>query len=113
MRSRSQKAYRRARLAFGENGLPKIRFRHPLHAVALRKDARCAVFFCEGCQRPEDVDEIFLGAVGAAPHILVAVRELPHFARMDFDRLCEVELISEALRVGIGCVSTCRSRWSP
>src|SRR3546814_2734950 len=53
MRSRSQKAYRRARLAFGENGLPKIRFRHPLHAVALRKDARCDVFFWEGCQRPE------------------------------------------------------------
>src|SRR3546814_11712823 len=91
MRGRPEEADRRAGLAFGDLGKPEIRFRHARFAVALREDARCAIVRGEGGERPEDIDQIFLSAGRAAPHVLVAVRELAHLARMNLDRLREVE----------------------
>src|SRR3546814_4514891 len=85
-------------LAFGDLGKPEIRLRHARFAVALREDARCAIVRGEGGERPKDIDQIFLTAVSAAPHVVVAVRELAHLARMDLDRLREVELDAVASR---------------
>src|SRR3546814_20421211 len=89
--------------------------------------------------RSDDIDEKFLLALGAGPHVMIAMRKLPNFAGVDFDGLCDIELDavaaaaensldrgqddlvlhqildarSEGRRVGKECVSTCRSRWSP
>src|SRR3546814_443997 len=98
MRGGSEEADRRAGLAFGDLGKPEIRLRHARFTVALREDARCAIVRGEGGERPKDIDQIFLTAVSAAPHVVVAVRELAHLARMDLDRLPEVELDAVASR---------------
>jgi hypothetical protein len=43
-------------------------------------------------QRPHHIDQIFDLADRAAPHILIAMRQLRRSAGMDADRLCRVEL---------------------
>src|SRR3546814_9072732 len=98
MRGRPEEADRRAGLAFGDLGKPEIRFCHARFAVALREDARCAIFRGEGGERPEDIDQIFLSAGRLAPPVLFAVWELAHLARMDLDRLHEVASDAVAFR---------------
>src|SRR3546814_2395037 len=46
----------------------------------------------EGGERPDDVDQILMRAFFSRPHVMVAVRKLPDLARMDFDRLRDIEL---------------------
>ena len=45
----------------------------------------------ERAQRPHDVNKIFDCALGALPHILIAMRELRERAGMDLDRLRQIE----------------------
>src|SRR3546814_9904053 len=42
--------------------------------------------------RSDDIDEKFLLALGAGPHVMIAMRKLPNFAGVDFDGLCDIEL---------------------
>src|SRR3546814_18308982 len=104
MRGRAKKAYRRSRFARGDDRRPKIRFRHSRGAVAVRVNVGRAIVGGERRQRPDDIDEKFLLALGAGPHVMIAMRKLPNFAGVDFDR-------SEERRVGKEGVSTCRNRW--
>src|SRR3546814_17389179 len=90
---------------------------HPVAAVAIGIDLGRAVISREWSKRPDDVDQIFMLALGAIPHVMIAMGKLPRLTGMDFDRLRHIELNpvarrSEERRVGKECVSTCRSRWS-
>src|SRR3546814_8221124 len=92
MRGRAKKAYRRSRFARGDDRRPKIRFRHSRGAVAVRVNVGRAIVGGERRQRPDDIDEKFLLALGAGPHVMIAMRKLPNFAGVDFDGLCDFEL---------------------
>src|SRR3546814_6247784 len=60
--------------------------------MAVRIDVRRAIVRSEGSERPDHIDQKFMRPLFAGPHIMVAVRELPDFTRMDFDRLRDIEL---------------------
>lgn len=98
MGGRSQKADRRAGFAFGICGRAGILFGHADDAMASPIDFGRAIVLRERRQGPEDIHQIFLATVRPAPHVLVAVWELPHFAGVDLDRLREVELDAVASR---------------
>src|SRR3546814_1863097 len=86
MRGRAQKTDRGARLARCDNRFARVRLRHALRAMAVRIDVRRAIVRSEGSERPDHIDQKFMRPLFAGPHIMVAVRELPDFTRMDFDR---------------------------
>src|SRR3546814_3260323 len=53
--------------------------------------ACAAIFRRERHKRPHNIHEIFDAALGAGPHVLIAMRHLRQCARMDLDRLGEIE----------------------
>src|SRR3546814_16978143 len=60
--------------------------------MAVRIDVRRAIVRSEGSERPDHIDQKFMRPLFAGPHIMVAVRDLPDFTRMDFHRLRDIEL---------------------
>ncbi len=91
MGGRAEKADGRTGIADGGDGIAWIGFGHPFDAMASRIDQRRSIIGSEGRQRPDDVEQKLL-ALGALPHVMIAVRELPRFARMDLDSLHDIEL---------------------
>src|SRR3546814_8127189 len=79
-------------LARCDNRFARVRLRHALRAMAVRIDVRRAIVRSEGSERPDHIDQKFMRPLFAGPHIMVAVRELPDFTRMDFDRLRDIEI---------------------
>ena len=90
MERRPQEKDRRTGIRLEGDRVPIIACRAEI--VAPRPDQCRAVFSLERRNRPHHVDEIFELAGRAAPHILVPVGELRWRARMQFERLREVEL---------------------
>src|SRR3546814_13301842 len=57
----------------------------------------------EWSKRPDDVDQIFMLALGAIPHVMIAMGKLPRHTGMDFDRLRHIELnpVARAAEYGL------------
>src|SRR3546814_13060819 len=65
---------------------------HPVAAVAIWIELGRAVISREWSKRPDDVDQIFMLALGAIPHVMIAMGKLPRITGMDFDRLRHLSL---------------------
>src|SRR3546814_3956080 len=97
MKGRSQKYDRRSRISFDSDRLRAVVTLPAI--VAPRPDQRGPIFGRERRNRPHHVDEIFELPGRTAPHVLVPVRKLRWRARMQLERLREVELDGVAPRL--------------
>jgi len=89
---RSKEADRITRPAFGHYRI--IELIEALNRLHVRTGIypRCAVFGGELGERPDDVEEIFVIAFAARPHVVIAMRELFDLSGMDGDGLCDIKL---------------------
>src|SRR3546814_20979857 len=92
MQGRSQKYDRIAWFGFRNDRSFFRLFDQCLDAMAPGPDDCRTILLGEGCERPHHIHEIFDVSERTLPHILIAVRNLRQRARMELDRLGEIEL---------------------
>jgi len=89
---RAKEQKRRARLEFDGKVAGRRRRIERMAAMTAGPDDGRAILACVARERPHHVDQIFRIANDPAPHVLVAVRKLGRRARVERERLREVQL---------------------